>query len=126
MATGLDLSCLMSTVKNVSGSKKKFGFLPPHGRELAANEEFTCFGDITEAILRFDRTNSRRNIAAFEAAVGNENPTLEILHTPAPILESPDGTSTKMLQLNNNGSLGVVDPCWITSLSESDAAYANV
>lgn len=111
----LDTSCLYSTVKNTSGGRKKFGFLPPHGKELAADEEYTLFGDIKEAIIRFERTEARRSIIAFERAL--QRGDLEIINTPNPILEDmANPGSTKMLRLLN-GSLGVIDTCWNTSTS---------
>lgn len=114
---GLDTSCLYSTVKNTSGGRKKFGFLPPHGRELAANEEFTVFGDIKQALIRFERTEARRNIIAFERAL--QRGDLEIISTPNPILEDQDagtGHPSKMLRLYG-GTLGTVAACWNTSTS---------
>ena len=48
MAYTHDLNCLYSTVKNISGGSLKFGFLPPHGRELAAAGELTIFGNILD------------------------------------------------------------------------------
>jgi len=112
---GLDTSCLYSTVKNTSGGRKKFGFLPPHGKELAANEEMTVFGDIKQAIIRFERTEARRNIIAFEKAL--QRGDLEIINTPNIILEDDSNPgSTKMLNLRN-GTLGTLDPCWNTSTS---------
>jgi hypothetical protein len=53
-----DTSCLYSTIKNTSGGIKNFGFLPPHGRTLANNEEFTIFGDVRQA-LGGNRGNER-------------------------------------------------------------------
>ena len=55
MALKFDTSCLFSTVKNGTGGRRKFGFLPPHGRELDTDEEFTVWGDIREAIIGLDR-----------------------------------------------------------------------
>lgn len=113
-----DVRCLYSTVKNTSGGRKKFGFLPPHGRELAANEEFTVFGDIKQAIIRFERTEGRRNIIAFEQALQRQD--LDIISTPNVILEDDanPGSASKMLVLHN-GALGQADPCWNTETSIS-------
>ena len=105
-----DLSCLYSTVKNISGQAKTFGFLPPHGKRLASGEEMTVFGDIKQAIIRFERTEARRNILAFEAALSRGD--IDIINTPNPILEDVGNREVpKMLRLNG-GTLGTVDPCW--------------
>ncbi len=107
----VDTSCLFTTVRNDSGVKKKFGFLPPHGRELDVDEEFTVFGSILEAVAnaRGDRVSSRRDMIAFEAAI--ERGDITILNTPAPILQDQTTGDIKMLRLNG-GTLGVIDPCW--------------
>ncbi len=112
----VDTTCLYTTVRNTSGGKKKFGFLPPHGRELDADEEFTVFGSILEAVANAngDRVTSRRHMHAFEAAI--ERGDLEILATPAPLLIDQTTGATKQLRLNN-GTLGTVDPCWTREFS---------
>ncbi len=112
----IDTSCLFSTVKNTCGVKRKFGFLPPHGRELDNNEEFTVFGSILEAVANAngDRATSRRHMISFEAAL--ERGDIEILNTPAPILQDQTTGLVKMLRLNG-GTLGTIDPCWTRSTS---------
>ena len=112
----MDTSCLYSTVKNASGIVKIFGFLPPHGRTLAVDAEFTVFGDIRQGLggnRGSDRSVSRRDNAAFEAAI--ESGDLEIMHTPSPILQDLSTELPKMLQLSA-GVLSTVDPCWHNSL----------
>lgn len=113
-----DTRCLYSSVVNRSGVAKTFGFLPPHGRKLAANEEFTVFGDIKQAIIPFDRKESRRSIIAFENALLRGD--MDILSTPAVIMadDANPGSPSQMLRYHN-GVLGTVDPCWRTSTSLS-------
>lgn len=118
-----DSECLYGTIKNISGARQVFSFLPPHGRELDADEEFTTFGDPLQAIQSgINRVASRRNIEAFERAV--QRGDLAIIRTPAPILESADHSLVKMLTLTNGGTLAPADPCWTHEVaSESvDAA----
>jgi hypothetical protein len=111
----MDMSCLYSTVKNVSGGTKKFGFLPPHGRELDNNEEFTVFGDIRQQLggnRGSERSVARRDNAAFEAAIDAGD--LELISTPSQILQDATTNASKMLQLDNT-VLSTVDPCWENS-----------
>lgn len=113
----MDVSCLYSTIKNISGVSKIFGFLPPHGRELANNEEFTVFGDVRQQLggnMGTERSVQRRSNAAFEAAI--ESGDLEILQTPSPVLQDTVTGLPKMLLLTS-GSLSTVDPCWHNSIS---------
>jgi hypothetical protein len=107
---GRDLTCLYSTVKNISGGKLKFGFLPPHGREVNDATEFTVFGNILDAVANgFDRACSQRNIAGLERAIDAEK--IEIVNTPAPILKDVTLGDGFMIVLDN-GTLSVDDPCW--------------
>lgn len=114
MAYSQDLDCLYSTVKNISGGTKKFGFLPPHGQELTGSpaEEVTIFGNILDAVANgFDRNTSRRSILAFEKALDDQQ--LEIISTPAPILKSTNGQSYMLKVAGTNGRVVETDdPCW--------------
>lgn len=116
--TTYNTSCLYSTVKNTSGKRMTFGFLPPHGRPLAINEEFTIFGDARQSMFGnrgSERSVARRDITAFEDAM--ERGDLQIINTPSPILEDAVSGASKMLQLSS-GSLSAVDPCWLNSVSQ--------
>lgn len=111
MAYVHDLNCLYSTVKNISGGTLKFGFLPPHGKELDDDEEFTVFGSILGAIGNgFDRACSRRSVLAFESAI--DTGKLEITSTPSPILKDSVQTARSYMLTVASEVLGVDDPCW--------------
>ena len=115
----VDLSCLYSTVKNTSGQAKIFGFLPPHGRRLLPDEEFTIFGDIRSAITsgeRGGRAESRRDVLAFEAAINRGD--IVILNTPSPILQNAVTGAVEMIVINSSNALALAEPCWAT-----DAGY---
>ena len=109
-----DHSCLMSTLKNVSGGPLKFGFIPPHGKELADQEEINVFGNILEGVNRGDRFGNRFANGLLDALDAN---LIEIIQTPTPILFDATLDNTKIIVLDN-GSLDLADPCWETSLSE--------
>ena len=109
--TAYDLGCLYSTVKNISGGVKRFGFLPPHGKELKVNEEYTVFGNILDAVANgFDRATSQRSIKAFENAVDDRK--LEITATPSPILKDSVLTNRSFMLTVASEVLAVDDPCW--------------
>jgi len=108
----MSTNCLYSTVKNVSGGTKIFGFLPPHGRELADDEEFTIFGDIRNALggnQGGERSVQKRAHDAFDAAIANGD--LIIVNSPSVILEDTVTNVTRMLT-RANGTLSSVAPCW--------------
>jgi hypothetical protein len=108
-----DLSCLYTIWQNISGSTFFFGFLPPHGVKLLANEEYTTFGPPSEAVVRSTRRGARRNIQALETAI--EQGWIKIVVTPALLLQDAVTGNTKMLKLSG-GVLSTVDPCWTTSV----------
>lgn len=100
------LDCLHTTVRNVSSESQFFGFLPPHGMELAAGEEATIFGDLTKRVAR--PTDARRE-RAYQTALSDG--LLVIVKTPLVHLYDTVAAVTKGLALED-GTLGVVDPCW--------------
>ena len=111
----MDMRCLYSTVRNVSGGTRTFSFLPPHGRKMTADEEYSVMGDIVEACIRDQRVTSRRQLAALETAVHDQ--LLSIVSTPAQIFEDEGTGQSKMLHVAN-GTLALTDPCW-ESVSDS-------
>jgi len=109
--------CILTTVKNTSGASKRFSFLPPHGKEMASNEEYTFEGDLVSAVRRPGGfVASKRVIAGLTAAL--ENGDLEVIKTPAPVFYDPTLDVTKMLKVDN-GLLLLADPCWLATSSSA-------
>lgn len=109
----VDNTCLFSTVRNISGITMNFPFLPPHGQNLANNEEVTMVGSVLEAIRRGDRFGNRDENGLIAAL---ERDWLEIRATPAPILTDEVTADVNTIGLNS-GSLVVNTPCWETSIT---------
>ena len=106
--------CLLTTVKNISGVTKKFGFLPPHGKQLEANEEYSFMGSLTEGVTRGSYGASKRHFDALTLALtGNDDhsATLDVIETPAPVLKDSRTHRSQILVLNND-SLAVTNQCW--------------
>lgn len=96
-------SVLTTTVKNISGGSKYFGFLPPHGIRLASNAQVEIAGDLIEAVIRGDRSGNRNVLALLDAL---ENGDISITSTPMPILFDRTTHLAKSLKLTN-GTLSV-------------------
>jgi hypothetical protein len=113
MSVIVDVTCLYSVVKNIADRRINFGFLPPHGKSLAAGEELSIFGDVREAVFRGDRFGKR-----FGEYLENclERDLLEIRKTPAVVLTDETTDDIKYLSLNNT-TLGTSDPCWEGSVT---------
>ncbi len=110
----MSTQCLLSTVKNISGVTKKFGFLPPHGRTLAANEEFSFMGSLTEGVARHSYAASKRNRDALTLALAGDDdhdPTLDVISTPSPVLRDSRTHRSQILVLNND-ALALTNQCW--------------
>lgn len=105
----MDTTCVFSVVRNVSGQSKNFPFLPPHGKELADQEEYSIFGSVLEAVTRSNDRDGNRFNNDLEAAL--ERGDLEIRTLPKPILLDESLLVTKMITLQG-GSLVLEDPCW--------------
>lgn len=120
MSLTQDWSAAYSTVKNTSGGTKTFSFLPPHGRELAANEELTIYGNVFDAVaIGVDRVGQRRKMEALLNAI--EAGELSVVRTPAPVLKDATTGNSKIITLDN-GTLDDADPTWLSS--DTDAALA--
>lgn len=110
MAQVATSDCLYTSVKNVSGKERVFGFLGVRGMRLAADEVVTVRGDLVGRLGNM--TSARRHQALERSLTGNNgarDPSLQIISTPAVHLS--DGDQTKLLALQG-GVLGLVDPCW--------------
>jgi hypothetical protein len=86
MPTAPSTADLYTTIKNISGVEKVFGYLPPHGKKLLAGQQFSVFGDIADQISIPPR-GSRRKREGLERDLVNQR--LTILSTPRPILLDP-------------------------------------
>jgi len=115
----INTNCLLTTVKNTSGGTKKFGFLPPHGKELANNEELTFIGDPYDGVNRGERVTSKRHFDALTASLEAED--LDIISTPTPVLYDETNDSSHILKIEG-GALFAVDGCWIDPASSSSIA----
>lgn len=104
----MDVGCLESVVKNISGSTKSFGFLPPHGRTLANNGTVTYFGDLFANIAASGRASNRK-LAALKTAIENEE--LTIVRQPFPVVYDEGVDDTRILKSHNN-SVVSDGPCW--------------
>ena len=111
----MDTSCMYSTVKNISGKTLPFSSLPPHGKNLADDEEYTIFGDIREAIARGPRGSSQQRINSFIKSL--QDGQLAIQETPATIIYDADGgvDAPQMIQIDG-GVISAIDPCWTGSV----------
>lgn len=107
------LSCLYTYVKNMAGVRMHFGFLPAlnssisRGITLDDGEELAVPGDLNTRVAGLH--DADRAFPAFEDALDETD--IVILRSPA--VHMYDLVRDQVFALRvNNGTLGVVDPCW--------------
>lgn len=104
--------CLFTTFKNTSGATKTFSFLPAHGRELAADEELTVFGDPIMAVTRANYRASKRNYDALALAIADGD--LDVVSTPCVIVYDETDLASYALG-SNNATVTAGAPDWGSS-----------
>src|SRR5688572_224089 len=76
---GKKISYIETVVRNLQSSERFYGFLPPHGKRLAAvgdsgrGDYFTFKGDIETFIAR-----RKRYLDAFDSAVNRTSPLISV------------------------------------------------
>ncbi len=100
---------LSTTVTNVSGKARVFGYLGARGRRLAANESYTEPGDL---VNKLGNQLSQRQFQSF--AAGLQRGSIRVVSSPALYLYDAELDETRQLALAN-GQLGTVDPAWDSS-----------
>lgn len=108
---------LYTTVKNISGATRVFGFLGEHGRELENNATYTVPGDL---VTKLGSQRSKRKFQALERALLAGH--LEIVKSPSVYLRSEDDDTTKELALGTTNQLGTTTPSYLGGGSFSSAA----
>ena len=98
---------LYTTVKNVSGAERVFGFLSKHGKRLANNATFTVPGDLVGAL---GAQRSQRQFQALERALTSG--ALEIVKSPSVYLLSETGGVTRELGMASTEELGTTIPSY--------------
>ena len=102
--------CMLSSVRNISGSAMYFDFLPPHGVKLANHGEYTCIGNIMSFVGM--GLGGQRAILRLEQMVNDG--LLEIKYTPSPVFWDKGRIRISLMQVYND-KLVVMQPCWGSS-----------
>jgi len=107
----MDTGCLYSTLENISGESMVFSYLPPHGKELAANGQATVLGNVLDVVRQ---VGGERYVTALKNDIAAGR--IAIVSTPNPILYDETLEQSQMLELDND-VVGVAAPCWETSIA---------
>jgi hypothetical protein len=108
--------CLYSTVRNLRAKETYFGFLPQHGKRLAAGEEVTVWGDVQHHLTKLTPNERGRRSLELALTTGGD---LAIVKTPSVHLYDTTLQETKIITLVN-AALVLADPCW-GAYSSSDS-----
>jgi hypothetical protein len=109
-------ACIYTTVKNITGVTRSFGFLGMHGKTLTVNQEYTEFGDLLGSKFTTDtRTNYRKQKALQVALTGDSSrgiaPMLHVKSSPVSVIFDNVSSLPEVVTITG-GALGVADPCW--------------
>lgn len=111
---------LYTVVQNTSGGERTFGYLGPRGMRLGANEVVAVPGDLIASLGGLNQQGGRRRkFDALERSLKSKS--LRINSRPAPVLFDPTDEVPKSIAIVG-GVLGVVDPTYTSSDSDSFAA----
>ena len=107
-----NINCLMTTVVNTSGEVRRFGFLPPRGRTLAVDAEFSAIGTIVDWVQ--SRGGHRPIPEKLEKSIrlALESGDMEIKKTPAVVLYDATAENSKIVALDD-ATLETATPCWL-------------
>ena len=101
----MSVSGLYTTVKNISGGARVFGFLGTHGKRLANNATYTVRGDLVASL---GGKKSSRGFSALEKAL--EDGDMTITASPAVYLTDAGDEGEAISQIALNSTLGVTSP----------------
>lgn len=104
-----DTLCLYTTVKNISGAAQTFSFLPVHGKQMAAGDDYTFFGSIQDRLMTGGGRLNLRKSAALEAALLAGQ--IEIITSPKTSYYDASFGRVKSMNINNN-AVTIIDPCF--------------
>jgi hypothetical protein len=107
---------LYTVVENMTGAERTFPFLGAHGMRLGVGEIVAIPGDL---VATLGASRYQRKFKGLESALARG--LLRIRSRPTPILYDDVLEQPKALAIRN-GALGIVDPTYESSASDSFAA----
>lgn len=120
MATNPSAEELYTTIENISGVERFYGFLGPRGMRLAAGEVVTIPGDLISSLGHMAQYNGkRRAFDAMERALKAGD--LQINSRPAPVLYDSEDELPRSIAVVG-GVLGVVNPYYNEEPSSSSSS----
>ena len=95
-------TCLHTVVTNTSGEDRIFGFLPPRGRMLAADAEFSEIGTVVDWMQGRGGLSPvpEKQMKALNRALVQGD--IAIKQTPAVVLFDPTGVESLLLALDDS------------------------
>ena len=120
MPTNPSTEELYTTVENLTGAERSFGFLGPRGMRLGIGEVVTIPGDLIASLGAQNQTGGkRRRFDALERSLKAGD--IRIRSLPAPILWDLTQDTPQTVQVDN-GLLGVTSPDYNTLQSSSSSS----
>ena len=125
------VSDVVSVITNISDSRLSFGFIPPHGKEIASGASLTIVGDLRAQLLTGGGRQHKRKVAAFDAAISDGLIRYYVNHRHILYCKVNDSLAIAAgdLVFYNSGDASVKPASsftWDTNLATTQAGFANV
>ncbi len=123
-----ELSDIYTIITNISGSTLTFGFLPPHGKELANGESVTIPGDFDSQLKTGGGRDWKRKVTGYENAKTDLLIKVEKQYAQIVYCAVDSGTVIAvgdMVFLDTDDVKPASSFTWDTNLATTQASFAN-
>lgn len=132
MAVAPDNTFIQTVIRNTSGATRVFGYLPPHGKSLTNNQDYTFDGDLEIYLMSVSRKNKRK-FDHFKSDITNGYIQMtKVSHRPE-IAYYPVGATFVVAagdlvywDSGNSSARSAADFTWTTDLPTTQGNFANV
>lgn len=126
--TATELSDTITVLKNISSNTLPFGFIPPHGKELAPGDVIEVDGDLIAQLTNGGRI-SHRKLDALQNAITLKILRYHVRHRLIQYYAVDAGaiiTAGDLVWLNTDDVKAASDFVWDTNLATTQAEFVNL
>ncbi len=117
-----------TVIKNISGDELYFGFIPPHGRRIDADDTYSFKGDIDDMISAWPSQRRKRFADALEAATEGElvRITRNLRSVVYPLVQNTTVIAVgDLIFYDGTNAAPAADFAWSSDLATTQDNFAN-